>query len=148
MVVHCFIPTIYFSTVSPSPLTAEAPHQSPSGSKPYGSRKPGVTNRYISLRFISISISHSVKRSQKPMNMSTTNDYESRNSPTERTTLAVAIKVKLETITSSPTPTPRALRDSSRATVPLLTARALPTACPPMVVNCRWHAFVLGCFAS
>jgi len=35
----------------------------------------------ISLRFISISISHSVKRSQKSMNMSATNDYEGRNSP-------------------------------------------------------------------
>jgi hypothetical protein len=35
----------------------------------------------ISLGFISISISHSVKRSQKPMNTSTTNDYEDRNSP-------------------------------------------------------------------
>jgi len=73
--------TICFSTVSPSPLTAEAHHQSPSGSSPYGSRKLGVTNKYISLRFISISISHSVKRSQKPMNMSATNDYEDRNSP-------------------------------------------------------------------
>jgi len=30
----------------------------------------------ISLGFISISISHSVKRSQKPMNMNTTNDYK------------------------------------------------------------------------
>ncbi len=40
--------TICFSTVSPSPLTAEAPHQSPSDSSPYGSRKPGVTN-YIYL---------------------------------------------------------------------------------------------------
>jgi catechol 2,3-dioxygenase-like lactoylglutathione lyase family enzyme len=34
--------TICFSTVSPNPLTAEAPHQSPGGSSPYGSRKPGV----------------------------------------------------------------------------------------------------------
>jgi hypothetical protein len=67
---------IYFSTVSPSPLTAEAHHQSPSGSSPYGSRKPEVTNRYISLRFINISISHNVKRSQKSMNMSATNDYK------------------------------------------------------------------------
>jgi hypothetical protein len=36
---------------------------------------------YISLGFISISISRSVKRSQKPMKMSTINDYEDRNSP-------------------------------------------------------------------
>ncbi len=35
--------TICFSTVSLSPLTAVAPHQSPGGSSPYGSRKPGVT---------------------------------------------------------------------------------------------------------
>jgi hypothetical protein len=75
------LPTICFSTVSPSPLTAEAPHQSPDDSSLYGSRKPGVTDRYISLRFINISISHSVKRSQKSMNISTTNDNESRNSP-------------------------------------------------------------------
>jgi len=51
MVVHSLscsmisrLSTICFSTVSPSPLTAEAPHQSPSGSSSYGSRKPGVTN--------------------------------------------------------------------------------------------------------
>jgi hypothetical protein len=35
----------------------------------------------ISLGFISISISHCAKRSQKSMNMSATNDYEGRNSP-------------------------------------------------------------------
>jgi hypothetical protein len=88
MVVHSLscsmisrLSTICLSTVSPSPLTAVAPHQSPDDSSPYGSRKLGVTNKYISLGFISISISHSVKRSQKSMNMSATNDYEGRNSP-------------------------------------------------------------------
>jgi len=38
--------TIYFSTVSPSPLTAEAQPLSPEASKPCGSRKPGVTDKY------------------------------------------------------------------------------------------------------
>jgi len=45
-----------------------------------GSWKLGGIN-HISLGFISISISHSVKRSQKLMNTSTTNDYEDLNSP-------------------------------------------------------------------
>jgi hypothetical protein len=43
-----WFPTTCFSTVSPSPLTAEAPHQSPDDSSPYGSRKPGTTIKYIS----------------------------------------------------------------------------------------------------
>jgi hypothetical protein len=76
-----WLSTICLSTVSPSPLTAEAQSLSPETSQPYGSWKPEVTNRYISLRFINISISHNVKRSQKSMNMSATNDYEGRNSP-------------------------------------------------------------------
>jgi hypothetical protein len=42
--------TICLSTVSPSPLTAEAPHQSPDDSSPYGSRKLGVINKYIGYR--------------------------------------------------------------------------------------------------
>jgi hypothetical protein len=42
----CFrLPTIYFSTVSPSPLTAETRPLSPGASKPCGSRKLGVTNQ-------------------------------------------------------------------------------------------------------
>jgi hypothetical protein len=39
---------IYFSTVSPSPLTAEAQSLSPETSQPYGSRKLEVTSKYIS----------------------------------------------------------------------------------------------------
>jgi hypothetical protein len=68
--------TTCLSTVSPSPLTAEAQPLSPGASKPYGSRKPGVTDRYISLRFISISIPHSTKRSQTSMKISITNNHE------------------------------------------------------------------------
>jgi len=45
-----FIPAIYFSTVSPSSLTAVAPHQSPGGSSPYGSRKFEGTDRYTNKR--------------------------------------------------------------------------------------------------
>jgi len=41
--------TICLSMVSPSPLTAVAPHQSPDGSSPYGSRELGGTNRYYRL---------------------------------------------------------------------------------------------------
>jgi hypothetical protein len=70
----------------------ESPHRR--GSPPVawwlitlGSWKLGGTN-YISLRFISISISHNVKRSQKSINMSATNDYEGRNSPRSRVSLA------------------------------------------------------------
>ena len=38
-------PAVSFSTVSPSPLTAVAPHLSPGVPCHYGSWKPGVTNR-------------------------------------------------------------------------------------------------------
>jgi hypothetical protein len=42
----------------------------------------------ISLGFISISISHSVRRSQKSINMSATNDYKGQNSSRSRVSLA------------------------------------------------------------
>jgi hypothetical protein len=52
---------------------------------PTGLGNPGSPVKYIS-GFISISISHSVKRSQKPMNMNTTNVYKNWNSPMNKYT--------------------------------------------------------------
>jgi peptide/nickel transport system ATP-binding protein len=43
-------------------------------------KKDGGSSPFIFTDFMALSISHSVKRSQKPMNMSTTNNNESRNS--------------------------------------------------------------------
>jgi hypothetical protein len=60
----------------------------------------------ISLRFISISISHSVKRSQKPMNMSTTNNYEDRNTPTCLDLLSSSLSSVTSTLPSPCKPIP------------------------------------------
>ena len=43
-------------------------------------KKDGGSSPFIFTDFMALSISHSVKRPQKPMNMSTTNNNESRNS--------------------------------------------------------------------
>jgi len=46
------LPTVSFSTVSPSPLTVAAPHPSPGVPSHYGSRKPRGTVRGVGVRFI------------------------------------------------------------------------------------------------
>jgi hypothetical protein len=44
-------------------------------------KKDGGSSSFIFTDFMALSISHSVKRSQKLMNMSATNNNESRNIP-------------------------------------------------------------------
>jgi hypothetical protein len=59
----------------PDPLTAEAQSLSPETSRPYGSRKPGVTNRFVDIRRLK-----NLPR-DKSTNMNITNNkYEDRNS--------------------------------------------------------------------
>jgi len=69
-----WLSTIYLSTVSPSPLTAEAQSLSPETSRPHGSRKPGITNRFVGIMRLK-----NLPR-DKSTNMNIANEYEDRNS--------------------------------------------------------------------
>jgi hypothetical protein len=87
MVVHSLsyllIPALHHLLLNGLP---EPPHRSSSppvawGSQPYGSRKPGVTDKFVStMRLINLShntnILNNPKRPQTPINVNVTNDYE------------------------------------------------------------------------
>jgi hypothetical protein len=77
IVIHIYwfrLYTIYLSTVSPSPLTAVAQSLSPETSRPHGSRKPGVSNRFVGIMRLK-----NLPR-DKSTNMNIANEYEDRNS--------------------------------------------------------------------
>jgi hypothetical protein len=68
-------------------------------------KKDGGSSPFIFTDFMALSISHSVKRSQKPMNMSTTNDYEGRNNPADAQPIESTFKSDISShgfLTSSP----------------------------------------------
>jgi hypothetical protein len=68
-------------------------------------RKDGGSSPYIFTDFMALSISHNVKRSQKLMNMSTTNNNESRNNPADAQPIESTFKSDISShgfLTSSP----------------------------------------------